>query len=106
TNLLFIPATNFNGTATVSYAISDGHGGTASANVTITVTPVNDPPLAVNDLATTPEDIAVSIPVLVNDSDVDGDALTITVATATNGTVSIVGTNLQFAPTTNFNGTG
>src|SRR5204862_525004 len=104
TNLLFIPATNFNGTATVSYAISDGHGGTASANVTITVTPVNDPPVAVNDLATTPEDTAVSIPVLVNDSDVDGDALTITAASATNGTVSIVGTNLVFPPATNFNG--
>ena len=104
TNLLFTPAANFSGTASLGYTISDGHGGTASANVTVTVTPVNDPPVAVNDAATTPEDTAVSIPVLVNDSDIDGDALTITAATATNGTVSIVGTNLFFTPATNFNG--
>src|SRR5262249_59279609 len=69
-----------------------------------TVTRVNDPPVAVNDVATTPEDTAVSIPVLANDSDVDGDTLTITAATTTNGTVSIVGTNLLFTPATNYNG--
>src|SRR5882672_8691187 len=70
----------------------------------VTVTPLNDPPVAVNDTATTPEDTSVSIPVLANDSDVDGDPLTITTASGTNGTVSIVGTNLVFTPATNFNG--
>src|SRR5260221_2176849 len=99
-----MPATNFNGIATISYTISDGHGGTASATVSVTVTPVNDPPVAVNVTASTAEDTAVSFPVLANDSDVDGDALTITVASATNGTVSIVGTNLVFTPASNFNG--
>src|SRR5204863_4274061 len=98
TNLLFTPATNFNGVVTLSYTISDGHGGTASATVSVTVTPVNDPPVAVNDVATTPEDTAVSIPVLANDSDVDGDTLTITGASTTNGTVSVVGTNVLFRP--------
>ncbi len=105
TNLVFIPATNFNGTATIGYTISDGNGGTASAVVTVTVSAVNDAPIAVNDSANTTEDVAVTIPVLVNDSDPDGNPLTITSATATNGTVVISGTNLVFTPATNFNGT-
>src|SRR5439155_26737594 len=37
---------------TFTYTISDGHGGTASATVHITVTPVNDPPVANPDNAT------------------------------------------------------
>src|SRR5262249_45611558 len=81
-----------------------GLGGTASATVSVTVIAVNDPPVAVNDTATTPEDTAVTIPVLANDTDVDGDVLTITAAPTTNGTVSVVGTNLLFLPATNFNG--
>src|SRR5213075_2012755 len=106
TNLVFTPSTNFNGTTTITYTISDGNGGSASATVTATVTPVNDPPVAVDDSATTPEDVSVTIAPLANDSDLDGDTLSITNATATNGTVVIVGgTNLLFSPSTNFNGT-
>src|SRR5213075_896763 len=92
-NLVFTPATNFNGTATIGCAISDGHGGRASALITVTVTAVNDPPVAVNDSATTAEDTPVTIAPLVNDSDVDGDPLTITSASPTHGTVNIVGSN-------------
>jgi hypothetical protein len=40
----FTPAPNFFGTGGFNYAISDGNGGTASASVTVTVTPVNDAP--------------------------------------------------------------
>src|SRR5439155_1438230 len=83
-----------------------GNGGSVSASVTVTVTPVNDPPVAVDDSASTPEDVPVTIAPLANDSDLDGDPLIITDATTTNGTVVIVGgTNLLFSPTTNFNGT-
>src|SRR5213075_248131 len=106
TNLLFTPAPNFNGTTTITYTISDGNGGTATATITVTVTPVNDPPVALDDSASTPEDVAVTIAPLANDSDLDGDPLTITGATTTNGTVVIVGgTNLFYSPTANFNGT-
>ncbi|PYK96119.1 MAG: hypothetical protein DME19_20780 [Verrucomicrobia bacterium] len=72
--------------------------------VSITVTPVNDPPIAVNDTTNTLEDTSVSINVLANDSDPEGSPLTIVAATTTNGTVSIIGTNLLFSPATNFNG--
>src|SRR5438445_242672 len=106
TNVVFTPATNFNGTATIGYAISDGNGGTNSALITVTVSAVNDAPVAVDDNASTAEDVPVTISPLDNDSDVDGDSLTITSVTATNGTAVIVGgTNVVFTPATNFNGT-
>ena len=103
TNVVFTPATNFVGTAFVGYVITDGNGGTNAALVTISVT--NRPPVAVDDLASAPENVAVTIPVLVNDSDPDGDALTIVSVSPTNGTASISGTNVIFTPATNFLGT-
>lgn len=75
--LLFTPAENFNGDATISYSITDGHGGTSSAEVAVTVTPVNDDPVAVDDIETTDEDVAVVVDLLGNDTDVDGDDLTL-----------------------------
>ena len=45
----FTPATNFNGTAGFNYTLSDGQGGTATGNVSVTVTAVNDAPVANND---------------------------------------------------------
>ncbi|MWT96662.1 Ig-like domain-containing protein, partial [Escherichia coli] len=39
--LTYVPATNFNGVATVTYTVSDGRGGTDIATLTVTVTPVN-----------------------------------------------------------------
>jgi CshA-type fibril repeat protein len=104
--ITFTPDPNFNGTTTVTYTISDGNGGFDTATVTLTVLPVNDPPVAVNDSATTNEDTAVTIVILGNDSDVDGGPLTVTNAAATNGTVVINpdGT-LRYTPNANFNGT-
>jgi hypothetical protein len=62
--------------------------------------------VAVDDAANTAEDVPVTINALTNDSDVDGDTLTITSVTATNGTAAIVGgTNVLFTPSANFNGT-
>src|SRR5207253_6808809 len=86
TNVLFTPAANFNGTATIGYSISDGNGGTASALITVTVSPVNNPPVAVNDAANTAEDVPVTISALDNGSDVDGDGLPISSVSPTNGT--------------------
>jgi CshA-type fibril repeat protein len=105
-SILFTPDPDFNGTTTVSYTISDGKGGTATATVTVTVAPVNDPPLAVNDTATTNEDTPVTIPALANDSDADGDPLTVIGAAAANGTVTINpdGT-ITYTPDPDFNGT-
>ncbi|MBF4494835.1 cadherin-like domain-containing protein, partial [Flavobacterium sp. MR2016-29] len=72
--ITFTPVLNFNSATAVSfpYVISDGHGGTATANQLITVTSVNDAPVANNDTKTTNEDTAVTIDVTANDTDADG----------------------------------
>ncbi|EKO3866029.1 tandem-95 repeat protein, partial [Vibrio harveyi] len=103
--LVFTPAENFNGDATISYTISDGQL-TDDATVAVTVNPVNDAPVAVNDTVSTDEDTAVTIDVLANDSDPENDTLTITAASvpAEQGTVAIVDGKLVFTPAENFNG--
>ncbi|MDN8377981.1 VCBS domain-containing protein [Acinetobacter baumannii] len=46
----FVPATNWNGTVpTVTYTISDGQGGTASAELVITITPDANPSISIKD---------------------------------------------------------
>ena len=105
--LNYTPNGDFNGTDTISYDISDGNGGTSTGTLTITVTAVNDNPVANADSATTSEDVVLSnIDVLGNDTDVDGDTLSVTGATATSGTVTVNpdGT-LNYTPNLNFNGT-
>ena len=75
TGLSYTPAPNANGADSFSYTISDGHGMTDTADVSITIDPVNDPPVAADDSATMDEDAGpTAIDVLGNDSDVDGDA--------------------------------
>ncbi|WP_223789204.1 Ig-like domain-containing protein [Marinicella meishanensis] len=107
-NCEYTPALNFNGTGGFTYAISDGNGGNDSASVTVTIDPVNDDPVAVDDAATTDEDVMVSVAVLTGDSDIDpGDTLSVTACSgASNGSVVRVGNNCEFTPALNFNGTG
>ncbi|HHC7361495.1 TPA: tandem-95 repeat protein, partial [Vibrio parahaemolyticus] len=103
--LVFTPAENFNGEATITYIVTDGDL-TDEANVTVTVTPVNDSPVAVDDTVSTQEDTVVIIDVLPNDSDVDGDKLSIQSASVpeAQGKVEIVDGKLVFTPAENFNG--
>jgi VCBS repeat-containing protein len=90
-----------------SYTISDGHGGTANANVSVTITGVNDPPIAANDTVTTTEDTPTDIIVLANDSDPDaGTTLTVTGLNTTGllGTASInPDKTIHYNPGTLFN---
>ena len=71
--ITYTPAANFSGTDSFSYTISDGQGGSATAPVEVTVTDVNDAPVAADDAATTNEDTPVAIAVLANDSDGDSE---------------------------------
>ncbi|KJR30387.1 RTX toxin, partial [Vibrio parahaemolyticus] len=103
--LVFTPAENFNGEATITYIVTDGDL-TDEAKVTVTVTPVNDSPVAVDDTTSIQEDTAVTIDVLPNDTDVDGDKLSIQSASVpeAQGKVEIVDGKLVFTPAENFNG--
>ncbi|MDF4461005.1 tandem-95 repeat protein, partial [Vibrio parahaemolyticus] len=103
--LVFTPAENFNGEATITYIVTDGDL-TDQAKVSVTVTPVNDSPVAVDDTTSIQEDTAVTIDVLTNDTDVDGDKLSIESASVPKeqGTVEVVNGKLVFTPAENFNG--
>ena len=66
--LEYAPAAEFFGVETFRYQIEDGNGGTATALVTISVTAVNDPPVAVDDLFTVVKGAEVTLQLLDNDS--------------------------------------
>ena len=59
----YLAAANAHGTDTFTYAVSDGHGGTDTATVTVAITSVNDSPVAIDDAVTVADGPAVSIPV-------------------------------------------
>ena len=109
TGLSYTPAPNANGADSFSYTISDGHGMSDTADVSITIDPVDDPPVASADAATMGEDAgATAIDVLGNDSDVDGDGLTIVAKTdGVSGVVAITGggSGLTYRPNDQFHGT-
>ncbi len=112
----FNPDENWNGTESFEYTISDGTD-TATATATIDIDAVNDPPVAVDDSATTNEDTPVTLNLLENDSDLDGDTLTVTQIDGQNvnpgdtvdvgyGTVTLnEDGSATFTPDQNWNGT-
>ncbi|MBA3540538.1 MAG: tandem-95 repeat protein, partial [Deltaproteobacteria bacterium] len=107
----YTPNAGYAGPDSFTYRASDGRATSNLATVSITVTAVNDAPIAANDTATILEDAAATaIPVLANDSTAPdtGETLTITAVTQpVGGTVVITGggTGLTFQPAANFAGT-
>src|SRR6185369_5688627 len=97
------------GSDSFTYKANDGQADSGIASVTITITGVNDAPVAVDDSYTTPEDTQLTViaaGVLVNDSDVDGDALSaILVSQPTHGVLTL-NTNggFNYVPETNYLG--
>ena len=87
--ITFTPSPDFNGEAIITYNITDGNGGVDVGEVTVTVNPVNDGPLAEDDTAVVNTGSTVVVPVLTNDSDPEGDPLTVISASSPNGTVVI-----------------
>ena len=86
----YTPDPDFNGTDTFEYTACDDNGNCGTVTVTITVVPVNDDPIAIDDTYTTNEETPVSGDVSDNDVDFDGDALTYEVTTnPSNGTVEM-----------------
>ncbi len=89
----YAPAANYSGSDTFTYRANDGTASGNVATVNITLTAVNDAPVAVDDsyAATTSTALTVAAPgVLTNDTDADGNTLTATVvATPLNGTLTL-----------------
>ncbi len=87
-----------------TYKANDGSADSNTATVTITVTPVNDAPVAVNDVSSTNKDTPVDIDVLANDSDPENDLLTVTEVIQGLGTVVIVRNQVTYTPMPDWNG--
>ena len=118
----YTPAANYNGPDSFTYKICDVDGScTVATLVNLTVTPVNNSPVAVNDIATTPEDVVKSGNVLTNDSDPDGNVITVnqfmvngdatvypfgSTATITGVGTLVINSNgsFVFTPVANYNG--
>ncbi|MBC7221389.1 tandem-95 repeat protein [Candidatus Bipolaricaulota bacterium] len=103
----YTPAENFCGEDSFTYKAYDGALYSNVATVRITVTCVNDAPVANDDEATVPEDSSVTIPVLGNDYDPDGDPLSVSIVSGpTHGwaTVNPDGT-ITYTPNPDFCGT-
>jgi hypothetical protein len=104
--LIYTPDANYNGSDSFSYTVSDGHGGTATGTVAVSVNAVNDAPVAASDSVTTLANIPITVSVLANDSDVDGDQLQVVgVTAAANGAVVInANGTITYTPNPGFTG--
>jgi hypothetical protein len=106
--IIYTPAAGFTGTDTFTYTIADPAGVEATATVTVLV--ANDPPVGVDDQATTTAGAAVTVQVLANDSDPGKHPLTVTgVSTPAHGTAVIShdpgGDTVVYTPSAGFTGT-
>ena len=105
----YTPIANYNGTDVFTYEVCDATPDCSTATVTITITPVNDPPVAVHDAKTTNENVAVSGTVVSNDTDVDGNlnptGFTL-ISGPTHGTLVFnANGTYTYTPALNYNGT-
>ena len=100
----YTPATNYNGTDSFTYIVSDGNGGSITKTVTVTIDPVNDAPTTSNISITIDEDAVTSI--TLTGSDVDGDNLTFSKLSNPVHGVLAVNTNglYTYTPYANYNG--
>ena len=105
----YTPAANFHGAASFTYTVSDGTATSNPATVTVNVTAVNDAPVANADTLATTEDTAVTYTaaqLVGNDTDVDGDTLTIASVSSGTGGTAVLNANgtVTFTPAANFHG--
>ncbi|WP_341403488.1 PKD domain-containing protein [Luteolibacter soli] len=104
--LEFTPSANFHGTTAFTYDVTDPSGATSSAQVGITVTPVNDPPVIAAAISVTGiEDQPIAIQLAASDIDGDSLAYTWSVPAGFPGTLSGSAPSLVFTPTPDFSGT-
>jgi hypothetical protein len=113
----YTPPPNFNGTTSFTYVVGTKAAeacpappvNAGTATVTITVTPVNDPPIATGDSFTVLKDRTLNVGppgLLANDTDVDGDQLTAVAGSApSHGTVTIAANgSFSYTPNTGYRG--
>ena len=105
----FTPAPNFSGSGSATYMASNTKHEVGPATITINVSNTQDPPSAGDDNVTVVEDTATNVKaaILANDSDPDGDTISVTGASnAAGGSVSLAGGAVTFTPTGDLCGNG
>ena len=106
----YTPAANYNGSDSFTYRVFDGTAFSSPGTVSITVTPVNDPPVADTDSYAPIEDQGLVVPagsgVLAGDQDVDSASLSAILVTGPNrGTLSLQSSGaFTYTPAANANG--
>ena len=106
----YTPAAHFHGSDSFTFRASDGIDVSDTRTFSITITPVNDPPVAIPDIYEVDEDRTLSVlapGVLGNDTDPDGDPLSAArVAGPANGTLTSNGNgSFTYRPARDFHGT-
>ena len=103
--LTYTPAAGYEGPDAFTFTASDGTLVSPAATISITVTHVNHPPVAVADAATTDFGWPVAVAALANDTDADGDTISITAVThPAHGTATVVAGGIAYRPADGFSG--
>lgn len=105
-SITYTPDADYNGADSFAYTITDSNGTQSTASVSVTVSAVNDVPIAVADLATVNEDSSVAVAVLGNDTGLgDGPITVIGVTDPAHGTTTINGNgSVTYVPDPDFHG--
>ena len=107
-NVTYTPNAGFAGTDSFSYFVSDGQGNTTAGSVTVTVNGpggANQAPTAANDSASTAIGAAILIDVLANDSDPNGDSLSISIdGPPQHGAAVVQNGQILYTPNADFSG--
>ena len=102
-NLSYRPSTNYHGADSFSFKANDGTVDSATATVSITITPVNDAPVAQAQSLTTVEDTSMNL--VLTATDADNESLTFAIVSQpTHGILSGTPPNLSYRPSTNYHG--
>ena len=107
--IVFVPEADYSGQASFTYTVSDGHGGTDTATVTLNITPVNDAPEAGEISYTMAEDGTLTInesDIVAAATDAEGDTISVTSMSVNGGSLTDNGDGTwTFQPDENWNGT-
>jgi regulation of enolase protein 1 (concanavalin A-like superfamily) len=96
-NLTYVPKRDFAGTDTFSFYVNDGTTDSETATVTIEVTPVNDAPVVMSRMVSTPSDVPLAITLFTKDP--DGDTLQYRIVSQPmKGRLSGTAPNLTYTP--------
>jgi VCBS repeat-containing protein len=102
-NLTYTPAANYNGPDSFTFHVNDTHVDSNTATVSITVSAVNDAPVASAQSVTTAEDTAKAI--VLSATDADNDPLTYSIVDSPDhGALSGTAPDLTYTPAANYNG--